>query len=132
MLTSAQMTAYKELEGNSDTPLVPPRKAQIPFDKVEALRAIEPGFGSGLVLLVGRELDPIDHIALIDCECGRDHIEYVMVREDGLNTPTYISGTFGEELDIPEDLQWFNAVPVEVEDWSVVPIDSDDLDSLSK
>ena len=123
MLTSAQHTTYLEMLDVAETETFPPRIAFIPAEALEGLPS--DAFGNGELLLVGRKLEEDND--LVGCPCGNEHIYYSLVRADGTPTVSVISGTFGEQLDIPPDGQWDANREVKTAEWPDEVVGADDL-----
>jgi hypothetical protein len=106
MLTNDQLAVYHRMAESAPTELLPPRYLT-DSDDVTALLVAR---------VLTYENDP-ELGDLVDCECGRDHVQYHIVMPDGFSPPAIISNTFGEDLMIPPNLRWDGALPVEPHMW---------------
>jgi hypothetical protein len=110
------MDAYAELA--TDEPnILPPRMVTIPADELAELAELDGDYGDGDILYVGRSLDANHNLAECDCEIA--HVQYMIVRADGVASNVYVSGTLGEALFGPPEV-WDDARPVDPTDWPSV------------
>lgn len=119
MLTLSQANALVEILDNARADGFECEPARVAtFPDVPSEYADQ--YGDGTVLFVGRTPTADDPLA--DCDCGRPHVEYMIVRADGAISPTLVSGTLMEAI-MGLPVEWDEARAMIADDipdeWSV-------------